>query len=109
MYVLIRQDLEWPMGALVNQACHACVAVAWDAREDPEAVEYMSQDSGFMTKYTLGAKDEAELTKVADKLTAAGTPFKLWVEQPENIPVCLATWPRRRSEVQKQFKGVKQF
>ena len=27
----------------------------------------------------------------------AGIPFKLWIEQPENVPVCVATWPRPRS------------
>jgi len=108
MYILLRQDLDWPMGALMNQACHACVAVAWEARDDKEAQMYMSA-TGSMIKYTMGAKNEQELLKVGEKLKAAEIPFKLWVEQPENVTVCLATWPRPRSTVQKCFKSVKRF
>ena len=31
--------------------------------------------------------------------------FKLWVEQPENYPTCLALRPYPREDVQKLFKG----
>merc|ERR1712176_1207637 len=110
MYVLLRKDLDWPIGALINQACHACAAVAWEAKEDAEAIAYLGESAGCqMTKYAMGAKDEAELAKIGGKLRDAGVPYKLWAEQPENIPVCLATWPRRKSAVEKCFKGVKRF
>merc|ERR1719221_1524687 len=109
MYVLLRKDLEWPIGAVINQACHLCTAVAWEAKTDSEAVEFMSEASAQMTNYTMGAKDTAELDKVAGRLRDAGLPFKLWVEQPENISVGLATWPRRKSVVEKCFKGVRRF
>lgn len=109
VYVLLRKDLEWPVGALINQACHATAAVVWEARADADAIRYLGEEEGQMVKSTLGAKNEAQLLKVAKRLEAAGVPFKLWVEQPEDIPVCLATWPRRRSTLKKPFKGVSRF
>ncbi|CAK0879837.1 unnamed protein product [Prorocentrum cordatum] len=109
MYVVLRQDLEWPTGALINQACHAVAAVAWEAREDPESVAYLSEVEGQMTTVTLGAPDGAQLAKLADKLSARGVPFRLWTEQPEHVTSALATWPRRRSAVQKLLKGFKRF
>ncbi|CAE8615697.1 unnamed protein product [Polarella glacialis] len=109
MYVMIRKDLDWPMGALMNQACHASSAVTWEAREDTQAVDYFSEVEGQMTTMTMGAADEVELRKVAEKLFAAGFPARLWVEQPEGVASALATWPRRRSELQKFFKGIKRF
>eukprot|EP00747_Dinoflagellata_sp_TGD_P007958 gnl/TRDRNA2_/TRDRNA2_117587_c0_seq2.p1 gnl/TRDRNA2_/TRDRNA2_117587_c0~~gnl/TRDRNA2_/TRDRNA2_117587_c0_seq2.p1 ORF type:complete len:163 (+),score=43.36 gnl/TRDRNA2_/TRDRNA2_117587_c0_seq2:40-528(+) len=109
MYVVLRKDLDWPMGAMVNQACHAASAVSWESREDPQAIAYLTQAEGQMTTVTMGAKDEAELQKAADRLKAAGIPYKVWVEQPEGVSSALATWPRRRSEMQKCFKGLKLF
>ena len=97
MYVLLRRDLEWPAGAVINQACHLSTAVTWEAREDPEAIAFCSEVEGQMTNVTMGASDEAQLRKVAEKLMAKGIPLKLWVEQPEDMAVGLATWPRRRS------------
>merc|ERR1711918_227455 len=99
IYVLLRKDLDWPTGALMNQVGHACTKVAWEAREDPVAIEFMTEASAQMTQYTMGAKNEQELRKVESKLVAANIPFHLWVEQPEDVPSCLATRPRRRSQV----------
>ncbi|CAK0884040.1 unnamed protein product [Prorocentrum cordatum] len=104
-----RKDLDWPIGALINQACHACTAMAWEARGDEMAAAYLSEEEGQMIKNTLAAKGEAELQKVAARLDKAGVPYKLWVEQPEDVPVCIATWPRRRSELKKPTKGLSRF
>lgn len=109
MYVVLRKDLDWPMGAIINQACHVSTAVTWESRDDPDAVLYFQQADGQMTTATLGVDGELSLTKLVDKLQRAGIPHKLWVEQPENIAVALATWPRRRSVAQKCFNGVKRF
>ena len=38
---------------------------------------------------------EAELRGLASSLQEVGVAFKLWVEQPENVPTCLA--PRQAS------------
>ncbi|CAE8602985.1 unnamed protein product [Polarella glacialis] len=64
MYVMIRKDLDWPVGALMNQACHASSAVTWESREDTQAVDYFSEVEGQMTTMTMGAADEVELRKV---------------------------------------------
>eukprot|EP00929_Paragymnodinium_shiwhaense_P050768 TRINITY_DN25571_c0_g1_i2.p1 TRINITY_DN25571_c0_g1~~TRINITY_DN25571_c0_g1_i2.p1 ORF type:complete len:214 (+),score=35.04 TRINITY_DN25571_c0_g1_i2:45-686(+) len=109
MTIVLRQDLDWPTGALINQACHASVAVAWDARNDEEAQLYFNEAEGQMVKATMAAKNEEQLLKVAKKLGDLDVPFKLWVEQPENVPVCIATWPRRRSAMKKAFNGLKRF
>ena len=43
-YVAVRGDLvkEWPLGAIVAQACHASTAVMHMFRDDPYTVEYLS-------------------------------------------------------------------
>eukprot|EP00927_Polykrikos_kofoidii_P067256 TRINITY_DN62768_c0_g1_i1.p1 TRINITY_DN62768_c0_g1~~TRINITY_DN62768_c0_g1_i1.p1 ORF type:complete len:166 (+),score=19.22 TRINITY_DN62768_c0_g1_i1:61-558(+) len=109
MYVILRNDLDWPAGAMVNQACHACAAVTWASREDAQAMSYFSEVEGQMTTVTMGVSDEAQLNKIADKLRAGGVQFRIWTEQPENVASALATWPRRRSELQRYFKGIKRY
>jgi hypothetical protein len=41
---------------------------------------------------------------LAKKLEEAGIDFKLWNEQPENYPTCLATRPYPKEEVAQLFK-----
>lgn len=109
MYIVLRKDLDWPTGAIINQACHVSAAVAYDARDDPDAITYITEVEGQMNKATLGAKSEGELKSLAEKLSEAGIPHKLWIEQPEGVASALATWPRRRSQMQKLFKKFKRF
>ena len=69
VFVVLRKDLDWPTGALINQACHACTAMAYEAREDAEAESYFSEGrEGSMVKSTLGAKSQAELEEVTRRL-----------------------------------------
>lgn len=49
-------------------------------------------------------KGEAQLLTLAKKLEEAGVDFKLWNEQPENYPTCLATRPYPKEEVSHLFK-----
>lgn len=53
-YVAVRGDLvkEWPLGAIVAQACHASTAVMHMFRDDPYTVEYLS-DLDRMHKVVL--------------------------------------------------------
>merc|ERR1712224_477428 len=104
---VLRKDLGWPAGAMINQASHLSMSVAWDARHDDEAIQYMSNSGGQMVTYTMGVKDEEELMNLVNNLKDGGIPFRTWEEHPENVVVGLATWPRRRSELQKFFKGIK--
>ena len=52
----------------------------------------------------LEVKDEAALRKLSEALSQGGVKHKLWVEQPEDFPTCLATRPYRKSEVGQYFK-----
>ena len=48
----------------------------------------------------------AQLVALSGKLTEAGVLHKLWVEQPENYPTCLATKPYPKSAVALHFKKL---
>lgn len=56
---------------------------------------------------TLEVKGEAQIMNLSKKLEAGGIEHKLWIEQPENIPTCLATRPYPKSEVASYFKKLK--
>ena len=66
-----------------------------------------------LTTYALEAqvvleiKGEAQLRTLAEKLTEAGVAHKLWVEQPEDFPTCLATAPAHKSAVGSHFNKFK--
>lgn len=132
-YVVVRQDLDWPLGAVVAQGCHASVAaVAQGLEHDVEGTseaaaadrrapapqnhdtwsytkQYVDSATNLahMRKCVLGVKDLPALQKMAEKLQTAKVPHFLWQEQPENVPTCLATWPRPKPDIQKLFKGLK--
>lgn len=54
----------------------------------------------------LEVKGEAQLRNLSAKLEAAGVRHKLWVEQPEDYPTCLATKPYRRSAAGAHFRKL---
>ena len=55
----------------------------------------------------LEIKGEAQLLNLASKLQEAGVRHKLWVEQPEDFPTCLATAPLDKDSIQQHFKRLK--
>lgn len=57
----------------------------------------------------LQAPDEAALTALSENLTQAGVAYKLWIEQPENIPTCLALKPCQKETVQPLMRKFKLF
>ncbi|THD21286.1 Peptidyl-tRNA hydrolase II [Fasciola gigantica] len=109
-YIVIRRDLmsllNWPLGALVAQGCHAATAAIHTYRTRAETAAYFDQ-LDRMHKVVLGVTDEAELNALATRLTEAGVEHWLWIEQPENLATALATRPYPKSEVQACFKGLK--
>lgn len=111
-YVVVRGDLlralQWPVGAVITQACHASSAALHIFRNDPATQQYL-QDLDRMHKIVLEVKDEESLTQLAKRLTEDNIGHKLWIEQPENFPTCLATKPYVKSEVQEYFKKFKLF
>ncbi|CAL5015034.1 unnamed protein product [Urochloa decumbens] len=109
-YVVLRRDLAdaWPMGSVVTQGCHAAVAAVWEHREHPDTAAYCGPDNlDRMHKVTLEVKGETQLKNLAEKLQAAGVRHKVWIEQPENIPTCIATAPCPKSQVSSFFKKLK--
>lgn len=52
-------------------------------------------------------KGETQLRNLAAKLSEAGVPHKLWIEQPEDFPTCLATQPAPKSRLAQYFKQLK--
>merc|ERR1712183_492238 len=109
-YVVVRADLrstlQWPLGALIAQACHACTAVFSLYRDDGNVLEYTA-DLDNMHKVVLQCKDEKSLRQLAEKLSQEGIHHKMWIEQPEDIATCVAVKPYKKEMVQKYFKKFK--
>ena len=55
-------------------------------------------------KVVLEVKGEQQLHTLAKRLTDNNIAHKLWIEQPEDFPTCLATAPCSKAEVQQHFK-----
>lgn len=134
-YVVVRSDLtqklSWPLGAVIAQACHAATAAIHVHYDDPDTRGYLA-DLDSMHKVVLAvrdsrfrsvpvgpnptdccvrpqAPDEAALCGLADALTRAGVGHKLWVEQPEDIPTCLALKPCPKETAQPHVRKFKLF
>ncbi|KOB77877.1 putative peptidyl-tRNA hydrolase PTRHD1 [Operophtera brumata] len=107
-YVLLRsdllKDLGWSIGALVAQACHASTAVLHLNKDDEITIQYL-EDLDNMHKIP----NEESLRKVAEKLKENAIAHKLWIEQPENIPTCLAIKPYPKDQVKKYVGKFKLY
>ncbi|CAG4967128.1 unnamed protein product [Colias eurytheme] len=111
-YILLRsdllKDLGWSIGALVAQACHASSAVLHVYRDDENTINYLG-DLDNMHKVVLEVPNEESLKKIAEKLKENSIDHKLWIEQPENIPTCLALKPYPKEEVKKYVGKFKLY
>ncbi len=107
-YIAIRNDLKWPKGALIAQGCHASIAAIHLNYTDPETVSYL-QEMDTMHKIVVGVPNEADLKQLADELSLNNVKFKVWLEQPENTPTCLALKPYSKSTVERFLKPFKLF
>lgn len=74
-------------------------------------VSYQLVKCLHLTKFCISfqAPDEESLTKLADRLRENSIDHKLWIEQPENIPTCVAVKPYKKEDVQQYFKEFKLF
>ena len=111
VYVVLRKDLEWPAGAMINQACHACIAMARDATAAGDKMYqlYVAESEGQMNQATMGVKDEVALRKLMKRMDDKGLRYAPWIEQPEGLLVGFASWPQRRTLLQKALKGLQRF
>ncbi|KAL2942550.1 putative peptidyl-tRNA hydrolase PTRHD1, partial [Bienertia sinuspersici] len=91
-YVVVRRDLidKCPLG------------------NDPATLSYCSPSSlDSMHKVTLEVEGEIQIVNLLEKLKSNGILHKLWIEQPENIPTCLATKAYPKSMVSPFFRKLK--
>ncbi|MBV96559.1 putative peptidyl-tRNA hydrolase PTRHD1, partial [Eschrichtius robustus] len=112
-YLVLRKDLSqapfsWPAGALVAQACHAATAALHIHQDHPHTAAYL-RELGRMRKVVLEAPDETTLKLLAETLQQKNIDHKLWVEQPENIPTCIALRPYPKEEVNQYLKKFRLF
>lgn len=105
-YIAVRSDLKWPKGAMVAQGCHASVAAIHLFYNDPDTTEYL-KNLDSMHKVVVNVPSEKELVDLSNSLGSNGIKFKLWTEQPENIPSCLATKPYAKNVIENFFKMFK--
>eukprot|EP00051_Salpingoeca_urceolata_P031754 m.12851 g.12851 ORF g.12851 m.12851 type:complete len:225 (+) comp4372_c0_seq1:194-868(+) len=111
-HVVIRRDLlqlpGWTIGSVVSQACHATLAAVVTNQQDGDVQNYLA-DLDSMHTVALEIKSEQALRALASKLSQAGVPHYLWVEQPENFASCLATKPMQRGNIPKALRKLKLF
>ena len=82
------------------QGCHASTAALWLFRDDEVTQSYCSEANlDHMHKAVLEVKGEAQLRTLSERLDREGIKHKLWLEQPENVPTCLALKPYRKEDV----------
>lgn len=106
-YVVVRSDLDWPMGSVIAQGIHAAIRATHPA-DDAHTAAYVSPSApGQMTTIVVSAKDEGVLHTTAARLDAAGVRYALWTEQPEGIATALASRPGPRAALKPLFKGLR--
>ncbi|XP_018646953.1 hypothetical protein Smp_104440 [Schistosoma mansoni] len=109
-YIVLRRDLltalNWPLGALIAQGCHAATAAIATYFTHPDTVLYLN-DLNRMHKVVLGVENAEQLENLASKLKDASIDHYLWIEQPEDLCTALATRPYEKSAIQVYFKGLK--
>ncbi|WFD34520.1 hypothetical protein MCUN1_001361 [Malassezia cuniculi] len=99
-------DEGWPMGPMMAQAAHAAAAVLVQTSTAPNTVEYLAPENLLsMHKVVLQAPEGVGLRDLASQLDEASKQseevpaYHLWVEQPEDVPTCLAVAPNRKPKV----------
>ncbi|XP_015264483.1 PREDICTED: putative peptidyl-tRNA hydrolase PTRHD1 [Gekko japonicus] len=88
------------------QACHAALAVTHAYYDHPDTGTYLAQ-GGSMRTVVLEAPDESALTALAETLQQNGIDHKVWTEQPEDIPTCIALRPYPKEDVHRHLKKFK--
>ncbi|NXS81800.1 PTRD1 hydrolase, partial [Erpornis zantholeuca] len=110
-YVVLRGDLArpplaWPLGAVVAQGCHAALAAVHEYRERPDTGAYLEM-GGAMRTVVLEAPDENSLLDLGKILKQNGVEHRIWMENPEGIPTCLALRPYPKNQVQQHLRNFK--
>ena len=62
-----------------------------------------------MRKVVLKIPNDNDLTSLRKTLDENGVRYHCWIEQPEAIASCLATYPANQDEISKYFKHLKLY
>ncbi|KIP11335.1 hypothetical protein PHLGIDRAFT_18056 [Phlebiopsis gigantea 11061_1 CR5-6] len=101
MQIVVRRDLleaeGWGVGPLMAQVAHATAAVLHETKDAADTLAYMD-DLKNMRKAVLQTTDEKSLRRLSELLLGASpsVPHHMWIEQPEDVPTCIALAPNRR-------------
>ncbi|KAI4837385.1 peptidyl-tRNA hydrolase PTRHD1 [Plasmodium brasilianum] len=107
-YILINKEIldkKWPLGSIIAQACHACIAVIAENIDDQIVKEYISAEKiNNMHKIILKVDDSNELKKLSSVLDKESLKYKIWIEYPENVLSAVAIKPYYKDTVKDYFK-----
>lgn len=96
-YVFVRTDIPTiRKGALVAQACHACVAAMTVYGDSPDTREYL-ENLGQMTKIVL-RMDRGQCEELCSFLERSGYDYYAWVEHPEEEITSVALRPYHKEK-----------
>lgn len=109
-YIVVRKDLathlNWTLGAIVAQGCHAATAALTLYNEHPDTKKYIKNLEN-MHKVVLAIDNEEKLNDLVSTLVQSDIDYFLWNEQPENIPTALATRPYAKESICLYFKNLR--
>ncbi|KJP86951.1 hypothetical protein AK88_03350 [Plasmodium fragile] len=107
-YILVNKEIldkKWPLGSVIAQACHACVAVIAENQEDQVVKEYLCAEKiNNMHKVILRIEDTNEIKNLSSILEGACLKYKIWTEFPENIQTAVALKPYYKDTVKEYLK-----
>lgn len=103
-YIVLRNDLQWGVGALAAQVAHASVAAIHTFRDHPDVVAYLSIIS-TMHKVVLAA-NEQQMMQLRDKLCTDKIDHFAWMEQPENLLTAIGLRPCPKELVRRYLKHL---
>ncbi|KAI0983310.1 hypothetical protein GJ496_004542 [Pomphorhynchus laevis] len=106
-YVVVRNDLNWPVGSLIAQGIHASIAAVHKYRDHSDTMQYLNSDE--MTTVVLAIDSEASIRSLIDTLSRNHVDHVCWIENPENVLSSLATRPLRKNSVKHLFQHLKLF
>ena len=90
------------------QGAHASVAAIAKSISSEYTKQYLNALES-MHKVVLKAQNETDLVNLSDELSKANLLHHLWIEQPENIPACLATAPMPKDLISGYVKHLRLF
>lgn len=106
-YIVVRNDLHYPVGALMAQAAHAAVLAIHTFKDDRETAAFLSRPGEMRTVILQCTRDE--LARLEQALSSSRIKHAPWVELPENDRTAIGLAPTRKSAVAEMLRGLRLF